>query len=87
MDIVEHSGWGDADVISLSAASADDYYVLFKGTAGPHLKRMVLAALQFGRVAKSPAYVKIGTDAREALSRISSESQLDALRVRAFYPP
>lgn len=87
MAIVERSGWSESDVCSLAAASPDDYYALFKATSGPQIKSIVRAALRFGELASSPAYVKIGADAREALLRIASESQLDARRVRAFLAP
>jgi hypothetical protein len=85
--IAERNGWSESDVRSLAAASPEDYYALFKGSPGPQLKRTVRAALRFGQIASSPEYIKIGSDAREALQRIAGESTLNARRVGALLSP
>lgn len=83
--IEEHQSWSPRDIVLLSNLSVDNWYALFKATQGKHLSDVVRASLGFARiVGAQPEWLEISRRAKEALTRIGRESDLNALRVRRF---
>ena len=74
-------GWGGLTADAINAASAEEFYKLFKQTQGADLRRMVKGALRFGGVG---GQVETGNKVREALLRIADESPLNALRIANY---
>ena len=80
-------GWNEEILATMAAASADDYYRLFKGplpsTAGR--TSLIEAALKFGQFGNADErMLKIARSASEAVRRIGRESKLNALRIQNF---
>lgn len=79
------NGWGDKDEVVLSEATEDEYYDYFKSINGPHLIAHVSTCLKFGGFNNGNDRMEsIARKARSALSRISSESKLNEVRMKKF---
>lgn len=79
------SGWSEADEMILANTNAEDFYALFKSETGERLRACVRTSLDFSRISNaSPRIRDTAENAKEALKRIASESDINALRVQAF---
>ena len=81
-----NNGWSKKDEDTLIAATANDFYKLFKEIEGENLSGCVKACLPFGRFASptKPEHEKISGNTTAALKKIASESTLNWLRVKKF---
>lgn len=85
--IVQYSGWSDKHIESLTSATVDDFYDLFKASSGRNLHKIVDACLRFERMSGSSMedeYRRIGKNARDALVRIAGESLVNRVRARRY---
>ena len=83
--LANKDGWLQEDVQVLVAATADDYYKLFKSIDGDYLSKYVHSCLQFGKFANpSEQQKKIHDKAGSALKRIAGESDINKLRLARF---
>ncbi len=79
--IAANNGWSEEHIESLKMARAEDFYHLFKLEHGDNLSRIVNACLRFKGTGEHEA---ISQRAQEALTRIGSESSLNARRVKRY---
>jgi hypothetical protein len=79
------NGWSPEDITTLSTLTADEYYKIFKESAGHDLAQRVSTCLQFDGIGNASTEMrKISEVAREALKRIGQESPINAKRVRRY---
>lgn len=79
------SGWGNNDIRTLSNATVDDYYSLFKSPKSDDLSVLIATSLRFGTYTNSsPEMQMIASNATEALKRLAKESKINSLRVKMF---
>lgn len=84
-NIARKNGWGKSDEEILAAATAEDFYRIFKNTSGEQLSSYVDSCLQFGRFTNSTEQQKqIAENTRSALIRIGSENKLNEIRVKRY---
>ena len=85
LGIANKRGWGDEDILVLSALTSEDYYTIFKEHEGVELRHIVDGCLLFERIGSSTDPMKeISRRAKEALRRIAQESPINALRVKKY---
>lgn len=85
LKIAARDSWDSHDLAVLAALPSDEYYGIFKAKTGRELAKMISAALQFDKIANpSPPMQEISRRAKEALTQIGRESDLNARRVRKF---
>ena len=83
--LADKDGWSQEDEQTLVAATADDYYRLFKSIDGDHLSKYIHRCLQFGKFANpSEQQKKIYGKATSALKRIAEETEINKLRLARF---
>jgi hypothetical protein len=86
MRISEHDGWNPKDIAFLKKMTADDFYKLFKSHKGIDLRKLIRAALDFGKISPpQDDYKYIEKTAAEGLARIGQESKINRLRVETKY--
>jgi hypothetical protein len=79
------NGWNQDEEDFLVNTTVDEYYKFFKETKGKMSAQYVDVCLKFGRfVNPSENYLKISNNAKDALKRISTESQLNKMRMEKF---
>jgi hypothetical protein len=71
-------GWDELDMKAMEAASAGEFYELFKKDHGDKLQRLVRGCLRVGGVA---GHEEVGKRVRSALEKIAAESAINKLRV------
>ena len=77
--------WNDKQIAELAATPVDEYYRAFKENSGPELRKMLSAVFQFDRIVNASDHMReISKRGREALSRIGTESAINARRVSRF---
>ena len=77
--------WTEESLLTLSAASVDEFYKSFKEATGNDLSKRIASALQFDNVANASDTMKeISKRAKQALRRIASESPINARRVAKY---
>jgi hypothetical protein len=82
--ISDTNSWSSEDITTLSRLPADEYYRLFKA-AKADLPKIINACLMFDSMAEATAdYQEVVSRAKEALTRIGRESQLNARRVKTY---
>lgn len=81
MSIAEHNSWSKEQIQVIENATENDYYQLFLESQGDKLGTVVFACLWFGTVS---GYQHLAEKPKKALSKIGSQSELNALRVRRF---
>lgn len=83
--LVGKNGWRPEDIEILSSLKADDFYQIFMNQNGEHLLEWIEVCLQFEKISNASEEQKIiSKNAREALVRIGTQSQLNSLRVKAI---
>ena len=79
------NGWNPKDETILANTSADEYYDLFTSEVGDHLPRIVKKCLEFGSFSNADDRQKtIANNARGALIRLGSESNLNKRRMKRY---
>lgn len=85
LGINEKQSWGDREVKKLLKASPDEYYILFKSLRGAELHACIKSALFFGQLGNATEeHLKLSAPAKEALLRISNESEFNQIRIQRF---
>jgi hypothetical protein len=82
MRISERDGWNPEDTAFLKKMTANDFYKLFKAHKGIDLRKLIRAALGFGKISPpEDDYKHIAKIAAEGLALIGQESNINRLRV------
>ncbi len=77
--------WTEESLLTLSAASVDEFYKSFKEATGNDLSKRIASALQFDNIVNATDTMKeISKRAKQALRRIASESSINARRVAKY---
>lgn len=85
VDISNNRSWNEKDIDVLSSMKEEDYYDLFKSINDAILSRIVTCCLQFGKFSNSEKkHLMIYNNAVRALNKISSESNINKLRIAKF---
>jgi hypothetical protein len=82
---ISKGGWSQKDEEALDALSLDSFVDLFKNTKGDDRSVLIYGCLEFRKYTNAtPRQKEIAEKARAALERISTESPLNAQRMKAF---
>ena len=86
-DLMLHiaGGWRDEDLVFLASLPVGEYYKIFKTTSGDALSSIINNCLQFNRIVNASEPMKqISNLAKEALTLIGKESEINRRRVRKY---